>query len=114
MPRDHPTRGGEALRLARVFHAVTPGLKNTTHYFFAMGGNMTDEQFAFSKEFLKSVIDEDIFATVEIEKMLVNLGHSPAELMLRSDTGAVRARRLLQAMMDKERAASTAVQPAGP
>jgi vanillate O-demethylase monooxygenase subunit len=34
IPQEHPTRGGEQLRAARVFHAVTPALKNSTHYFF--------------------------------------------------------------------------------
>jgi len=42
-------------------------------------------------------------AGLEIETMLNRLDHDPGELMLRSDLSAVRGRRALQAMMDKER-----------
>jgi nitrite reductase/ring-hydroxylating ferredoxin subunit len=106
LPEDHPTRGGEALTMGRVFHAVTPGTRVTTNYFFSFGGSLTDAEFDFIGNSLKSVIDEDVFATVEIESMLTHLGCSPSELMLKSDAGAVRARRALQAMMDLERAES--------
>jgi len=102
IPEDHPTRGGEKLTQHRVFHAVTPGKLNTTNYFFAMGGIMSDEEFARTKVFLEPVIEEDAMATREIEAMLTTLGYFPDELMLKSDTGAVQARRKLQAMMDAE------------
>jgi len=102
IPQDHSTRGGEQLRAARVFHAVTPGLKNTTNYFFGMGGRMTEAELDFLEEYLRSVVAEDAFATAEIENMLTNLGYVPNELMLRSDTTAVLGRRALEAMMEKE------------
>ncbi|MEP7243675.1 MAG: aromatic ring-hydroxylating dioxygenase subunit alpha [Gammaproteobacteria bacterium] len=102
IPMDHPTRAGEILNVGRVFHAVTPGLKNTCNYFFSMGGKMTEADLDFFEDYLKSVVDEDIFATVEIEKMLTSIGYEPKELMLKSDMSAVRGRRVLQAMMDRE------------
>lgn len=105
IPQDHPTRGGEAVRISRVYHAVTPGRLHTTNYFFAMGGLVTEPELDFLEEKLKSVIDEDVFATVEIERMLQTIGYTPSELMLKSDTTAVRGRRALQAMMDREKEA---------
>jgi len=102
IPEDHSTRGGEMLTIHRVFHAVTPGKRNTTNYFFAMGGVMSDDEFAQAKVFLEPVIEEDAMATREIENMLNNLGYFPDELMLKSDAGAVQGRRKLQAMMDRE------------
>lgn len=92
---------GRIIHDARVFHAVTPSTPTRSYYWFASGNR--PEAIAFIRENVKQVIDEDIFASEAIEKMLQLLGHSPKELMLKTDTGAVRARRLLQAMMDKER-----------
>jgi len=108
VPADHPTRAGECLRASRVFHAVTPGLPHTTNYFFAMGGNVTEQELDFMQEYLKATVAEDVFATVEIEKMLSSIGHFPNELMLKSDASAVMGRRALQAMMDREATRSPA------
>jgi len=102
VPSDHPTRAGERLRTSHVFHAVTPGLKNTTHYFFGMGGLMTEADLDYLYGYLRSVVEEDAFATTEIEHILGNLGYVPDELMLRSDTTAVLGRRALQSLMEKE------------
>jgi vanillate O-demethylase monooxygenase subunit len=57
---------------------------------------------------LKPVLDEDAFATEEIEKIISTLDELPPELMLKSDQTAVQGRRILQAMMDKEREAALA------
>jgi phenylpropionate dioxygenase-like ring-hydroxylating dioxygenase large terminal subunit len=106
IPEDHPTRGGERLTCHRVFHAVTPAKLDSCNYFFGMGGIMTDEEFDATREHLWPVIEEDAMATREIEAMLSTLGYYPDELMLKSDTGAVRGRRRLQAMMDAEQQAA--------
>jgi vanillate O-demethylase monooxygenase subunit len=103
IPADHPTRAGESLVAGRVYHAVTPALLNTTNYFFAGGGRMSEDDLDFMYTGLKSVVDEDVFATVEIETMLTRIGYFPNELMLKSDASAVRGRRALQAMMDREK-----------
>ena len=98
----HP-RAGEVLNSSRVWHAVTPAKRFTTNYFFAMGSinhKGVDEMI----EYLKPVLAEDMFATVEIEKIIRTVDELPPELMLKSDGTAVLGRRALQKMMDAERA----------
>jgi vanillate O-demethylase monooxygenase subunit len=99
-PRDHPTHAGKAISLNRVYHTITPATHRTCHYLFAMTGPpaILDE----AKAFLRPVIDEDIVAVEEIEKLLALVGESPGELYVKSDRNAVEARRTLQAMMDAE------------
>lgn len=91
------------LRLSRVFHSVTPSTPTSCYYLFAMGAASGQSAEAM-RAFLAPVIDEDIFASVEIEKMIALAGGDPPELMTRSDRGAVEGRRLLQTMMDAEQA----------
>lgn len=95
-------RAGEQLRMSRVWHAVTPAKTHSTNYFFGMGSRDRDGVEAMV-EYLKPVLEEDIFATVEIEKIISTLDDLPPELMLKSDGTAVLGRRKLQAMMDAER-----------
>lgn len=54
------------------------------------------------REHLRPVIEEDKFATEEIEKMFAIIGEEPEELLLKSDRTAVEGRRKLQAVMDAE------------
>jgi len=99
---DDPVRAGEPLQRSRVFHAVTPATQHSCYYWFGMvslGDQIDPEQARAS---LDPVIDEDVFASEEIEKMLQLIGGRPRELMLRSDLLAVNGRRMLQAMMDAE------------
>lgn len=96
-------RFGEMLNAARVWHAVTPSTHGETWYFFAMSS--TDpKQLDFLETYLKPVVDEDVFATEAIEKIVQKIDDLPPELMLKSDTTAVQGRRMLQAMMDVEQA----------
>ena len=98
-PQGHP-RAGEPSNRSRVFHAVTPATQDSCYYFFGMatpGGEGLDR----AKEYVASVIAEDIFASEAIEKMLKLVGH-PSELMIKSDQNAVEGRRMLQRMMDGE------------
>lgn len=99
-------RAGEMLSMSRVWHAVTPAKKHSTNYFFAMG-SLDRNGVEAMVEYLKPVLDEDIFATVEIEKIIETLDDLPQELMLKSDGTAVLGRRKLQQMMDDERAKET-------
>ncbi|WP_126174014.1 aromatic ring-hydroxylating dioxygenase subunit alpha [Altericroceibacterium xinjiangense] len=101
IPEEHPTRGGELLHASRVWHAVTPAKRYTTNYFFAMSSNDPDG-LEHARKALAPVLDEDAFATAEIEKMISTLDEIPPELMLKSDATAVIGRRALQAMMDAE------------
>ncbi len=55
------------------------------------------------KRSLEPVIDVDLFASVEIEKIIdLYGGNPPPELMVQSDQNAVEGRRMLQAMLDAE------------
>jgi phenylpropionate dioxygenase-like ring-hydroxylating dioxygenase large terminal subunit len=101
VPQSHPSRNGEPLLIGRVWHAVTPSTRTTTWYFFGMSSNNADGMDS-AKEALRPVVEEDAFATEEIEKIVSTLDDLPPELMLRSDTTAVLGRRILQDMMDKE------------
>ena len=95
-------RPGEPLQRSRVFHAVTPATLHTCYYWFGMVslGDQIDADRARAS--LDPVIDEDVFASEEIEKMLQLVGGEPRELMLRSDALAVAGRRMLQTMMNAE------------
>jgi hypothetical protein len=98
---DGTDRPGEVIQRSRVFHAVTPATETSCYYFFGMATIEPDGVEIFRKP-LEPVLQEDIFATEEIEKMIALTGGSPTELMIKSDTGAVLARRMLQQMMDAE------------
>jgi vanillate O-demethylase monooxygenase subunit len=99
---DDPERMGQAIRRGRVFHAVTPSTRNTSYYFFGMAELDGRLDVEAARQGLAPVIDEDIFASEEIEKMIELVGGNPSELMIRSDQNAVTGRRMLQAMMDAE------------
>jgi Phenylpropionate dioxygenase and related ring-hydroxylating dioxygenases, large terminal subunit len=101
-PEGH-ARAGEVLHSSRVWHAVTPAKKTTCNYFFAMSGT-SQAQIDDARVRLEPVLAEDKFATEEIEKIIGTLDELPPELMLKSDATAVQGRRILQAMMDSEKA----------
>ncbi len=100
-PGDHPEHAGESIVKSRVYHAVTPSTYRSCLYFFAMA-SPDEAGLDQMYKLLKPVIDEDKFATEEIEKMLAIIGENPDELLIRSDRNAVEGRRMLQAMMDAE------------
>lgn len=97
---------GRPLMVTRVFHCITPATRHSSYYFFANAkAGSTDGEV----ESLNKVIDEDVFASVEIEMLLATLEdeNEPKELMIRSDHAAVEGRRMLQALMDREAEAQT-------
>src|SRR5690606_26498219 len=68
-PADHPQAAGELIARNRVYHTITPSTPRTCYYHFAMAvAEGTDVERMRAS--LAPVIDEDIFASVEIEKML--------------------------------------------
>lgn len=95
---------GSMLNSAKVYHAVTPATRERTHYFFAFGGT-SPAQIELFRGALSAVVNEDVFATEEIEKILKDSVELPRELIIKSDATAVEGRRLIQKMMDRERAA---------
>jgi vanillate O-demethylase monooxygenase subunit len=106
-PASHPDAPGGKIMCNRVYHTITPSTPRTCYYHFAVAVEAgTDVERL--KVGLAPVIDEDIFASAEIEKMLdLYDGEPPPELMVKSDTNAVVGRRMLQAMMDAEAAEET-------
>jgi vanillate O-demethylase monooxygenase subunit len=96
-----PVNPGKLLKSSRVYHAVTPATFTTCNYFFGMAS--PDGEYVESmRDYLRPVIQEDKFATEEIEKILGVVGENPRELLLRSDRNAARGRRMMQAMIDAE------------
>jgi len=103
-PASHPQAPGELVSRNRVYHCITPATPRTCYYHFAVAvePGVDVERMKVS---LDPVIDEDIFASAEIEKMIdLYDGVPPPELMVKADTNAVEGRRMLQAMMDAEAA----------
>jgi vanillate O-demethylase monooxygenase subunit len=102
VPASHADRAGEVLMYNRVYHCITPATPQLTYYHFAVAMPATAD-FAAIKAALDPVIDEDVFASVEIEKIIALYGgNPPPEMMVKSDTNAVEGRRMIQAMMDAE------------
>ncbi|CAN5559888.1 aromatic ring-hydroxylating dioxygenase subunit alpha [soil metagenome] len=103
---------GTPLQESVVYHAVTPATKTTCHYFFARTQKhptATDGQAA-SSAYIAGVLDEDVFATEQIERMLSN-GTEPRDLMTGGDVAVTKGRLMLQRMMVRER---DSVPAAGP
>lgn len=101
-PENHPHAPGELISWSRVYHAITPATRRSSYYHFAVAVDeeVDEEQI---RSALAPVIEEDIFASVEIEKIIDLFdGNPPPELMVRSDTNAVEGRRMIQAMMETE------------
>lgn len=102
VPASHPSRGGELLSWTRVYHCITPSTPRTSLYHFAIGMPPGADPEAM-KAALDPVIDEDVFASEEIEKIIdLYDGDPPPELMVRSDHNAVEGRRMIAAMMAAE------------
>lgn len=102
-------RAGEYLHKGRVWHAVTPSTRHKSLYFFAMTVTSLD-QVERSRDIVRKVLDEDLLATIEIEKIVQAMGEEalPRELMIKSDQTAVMGRRIMQAMIDREKAETAA------
>lgn len=102
IPQSHPTRGGEVIAWNRVYHTITPSTPRSSYYHFAVAVDPAVDPVAM-KAALDPVIDEDVFASEEIEKIIdLYDGNPPPELMVKSDQNAVEGRRMIEAMMDAE------------
>ena len=101
-PQGHPDAAGELISWSRVYHCITPSTPRTCYYHFAVAVDDTIDHERMRSS-LAPVIEEDIFASVEIEKIIdLYDGAPPPELMVKSDTNAVEGRRMIQAMMEAE------------
>lgn len=98
---DHPIEPGKVIIGGRVYHAITPSTPGSSYYWFGVTG-ISEAHVAVAADSLEAVVREDVFAAEEIEKMLQLTGEGTNELMIKTDRGAVEARRMLQRMMDEE------------
>lgn len=89
---------------AIVYHAITPAEKYTCHYFFAISYCNPERAPSLEQsiEINCRVIDEDKFATIEIERMIKN-DEKLRDRLTAGDTGVVAGRVLLQNMIKKEK-----------
>lgn len=90
---------------ALVYHAITPATRHTAHYFFAMSRDFARDDDALGQKLLSKLLptlDEDMFATGEIEKMITRLGYAPKEILLKSDTTCGHGRKLFENAIRRE------------
>lgn len=109
-PRDHSERAGEVVSGVYIYHGITPVSHRTCRYFFAVAMH-SEEAIADMAIHTRHINNEDIFAAQQVEAMLGKLDSAPGDLLLRADKNAVQGRRMLQAMMDRERDSAPSTMP---
>ena len=98
---------GPCIGAVRIVHAVTPATRTSCHYWFAVGHSWSHMPPQFDQMFagkLAPGIEEDAFATAEIEKMIAHKHGAPGEILLRADHVAVRGRRIMERLIKAEQA----------
>ena len=102
---DGPAKG-KLLLDNTVYHAVTPATRHTAHYFFARTAIHPKDMDGqvMSAQAIAGVIEEDLFATREIERLIANMDR-PRDLLTRGDVAVTKGRLVLQAMMTREKEA---------
>ena len=99
-PGQSPEEGNDSLMRGRIFHAVTPATKDTAHYFFASGRDKsTGDDLATLIKAVMPVLDEDIYAVEQIERMIKSAGQEVKDVLLRADANCVAGRRLIERMI---------------
>jgi vanillate O-demethylase monooxygenase subunit len=106
---DRETGQTEPLGALLHIHAVTPATRTTAHYFQGEGQNFSHGEPCLAEAFRTSelvskALDEDVSATLLIEKSIAAGGGRIPEILLKADKAAVLGRRLLQAMIHAETA----------
>lgn len=93
----------------RVHHMVTPATENTTNYFVGYSRTFAREDESVTQtmnEVFKMVIDQDVEASEAIEALIVKRTAKPTELLVKADAHAMRGRRKLEAVIEKEKLAA--------
>ncbi len=91
----------------RVMHVATPETPTTTHYFWAWTRSFARDDGAFTARMtsmLLSVFHEDKQA-IELQELAIGENEDRTDFSAAADAAALRARHLLEAMMDSETAA---------
>jgi phenylpropionate dioxygenase-like ring-hydroxylating dioxygenase large terminal subunit len=95
-------------RVNTLLVAVTPGNAKHTHEFSAFGNNYP-QQHPTRFDDLKTILMEDVVAIEEIQSMFDRLGEPLCpEISVRSDEPAIRVRRLITQMIQREREGAVA------
>ena len=105
----------EGAREIPTYHLMTPETATTTHYFWAVSRDFKKDDEVFAKgmyDGLKYVFEQQDKPTLEAQQAAIGDADlmSLNPVMLAGDAGAVRARRVMQALLDEERVAATAEQ----
>ncbi|WP_116091873.1 aromatic ring-hydroxylating dioxygenase subunit alpha [Sphingomonas crusticola] len=93
----------------RIYHAITPATRNTTHYFFASGRDFALGNADFSaalRQAGQAVLAEDIIAVEALEQMVAALPAEPQDYHVQTDTTALFARRIFEDFIRHDRAAA--------
>lgn len=101
---DDGSRGDELAKVNFV-HCITPETERSTHYFGALTRNIRLDDEAFSAQLVAQtdfIRTEDVIMLEAIEKCGAPYGDSRKEVSVSSDAGAIRVRRMIQAMFDAE------------
>lgn len=103
---------GALIGALRVYHAVTPATRHSTHYFFAAGHSWEHEDPHFAQGIvagLQSALTEDVSATTYIEQQINQSGTNRlSEVLLRADNVCARGRRLFEETIRSEHAQKAA------
>jgi phenylpropionate dioxygenase-like ring-hydroxylating dioxygenase large terminal subunit len=86
-------------------HAVTPATAKTTHYFGLITRNYRFDEPSFDEALQgldRSVRQQDVDALEHVELRLDEAAARQHELLVRSDSAAVKVRSLIQEMIDRE------------
>ena len=89
-------------------HLVSAGASSPLARTFARDDVALGEAFING---LRATLDEDMFATREIEAMLAAHAQMPQEILLKGDTHCFRGRRMLEQMIRAESASGPGVNP---
>ncbi len=100
---------GEAKPLGALLHihAVTPATEKNSHYFQGEGQNFSHTEPCLSEAFrssemVKAALEEDVSATILIEKSIELKKGTLPEILLLADKAAVLGRRMIQTMIHLE------------
>ena len=89
----------------RVLHAITPETPTSTHYFYAfsrdfsLGDTNVGERVAAS---IARAVEEDVYASEEIEKSISVLADPSEDIHSRADAGALRGRLAIERLIAGE------------
>jgi len=103
---------GERQWTHKVLHGVTPATRSTTHYFWAIVRDYrTDDPSVteLQRSVVDSVFEQDAAACAAIERFLqAHEPGAPVEHHLRVDAGPLRARRVIESLLEAEQRAASA------